>query len=56
MLVATDGKELVDPEQSYVLVSNHKSLFDIFVMYGWLGIDINGFIKKELRKVLFRCI
>jgi len=45
------GKENIDKNQSYVIVSNHQSLYDIFVLYGWLGIDIKWVMKKELRKV-----
>jgi 1-acyl-sn-glycerol-3-phosphate acyltransferase len=45
------GKENIDKSQSYVIVANHQSLFDIFIMYGWLGIDIRWVMKYELRKV-----
>jgi 1-acyl-sn-glycerol-3-phosphate acyltransferase len=51
MPVRVDGHEHVDPEQSYVVVSNHQSHFDILVLYGWLGIDIRWVMKKELRTV-----
>jgi 1-acyl-sn-glycerol-3-phosphate acyltransferase len=51
MWVKTCGKEWIDPNQSYVVVSNHQSFYDIFVLYGWLGIDIKWVMKKELRKV-----
>ncbi len=53
MFVKTIGKEIIDPKQSYVVVSNHQSLFDIFVIYGWLGIDFKWVMKKELRKAPF---
>lgn len=49
--VKTTGLENIDPKQSYIVVANHQSLFDIFVIYGWLGIDIKWVMKKELRKV-----
>lgn len=51
MTVNTYGKELIDPGQSYVVISNHQSHYDIFVLYGWLGMDIKWVMKKELRKV-----
>jgi 1-acyl-sn-glycerol-3-phosphate acyltransferase len=51
MRVKTYGKDLIDPNQSYVVVSNHQSLYDIFVIYGWLGLDIKWVMKTELRKV-----
>lgn len=51
MLVTVIGRENVDPQQSYVIVSNHQSQFDIFVLYGWLDIDFKWVMKQELRKV-----
>ena len=51
MRVRVEGREHVDPHQSYVLVSNHQSQCDILVLYGWLGIDFKWVMKKELRKV-----
>lgn len=45
------GRGNVKPGQSYVVVSNHQSSYDIFVLYGWLGIDIKWVMKKELRKI-----
>jgi len=52
MRVEVEGRENIDPRQSYVLVSNHQSQYDIFVLYGWLGIDFKWVMKQELRKVL----
>lgn len=51
MLVSVKGRENIDPKQSYVVVSNHQSAYDIFLIYGWLGIDIKWLMKKELRKI-----
>ncbi|MCG8669243.1 MAG: 1-acyl-sn-glycerol-3-phosphate acyltransferase [Pseudomonadales bacterium] len=45
------GREHIDPNQSYVVVANHQSHFDIFAIYGWLGIDIRWVMKKELRHI-----
>lgn len=45
------GKENIDKHQSYVIVPNHQSHFDVFVLYGWLGIDFKWVLKQELRKV-----
>jgi 1-acyl-sn-glycerol-3-phosphate acyltransferase len=53
MFVKVIGRENVDPKQSYVVVSNHQSLYDIFVLYGWLGVDFKWVMKQELRKVPF---
>lgn len=47
------GREWIDPKQSYVIIANHQSAYDIFVVYGWLGIDFKWVMKKEIRKVPF---
>ena len=51
MRVTVIGRQHVDPLQSYVIVSNHQSQYDIFVLYGWLNIDFKWVMKQELRKV-----
>ncbi len=51
MRVRVEGRENIDPQQSYVLVSNHQSQFDIFLLYGWLGVDFKWVMKQELRTV-----
>ena len=51
MRVEVKGRENIDSHQSYVLVSNHQSQYDIFMLYGWLGIDFKWVMKRELRKV-----
>jgi 1-acyl-sn-glycerol-3-phosphate acyltransferase len=53
MGVDVTGREHVDPGQSYVIVSNHQSLYDIFLLYGWLDLDFRWVMKQELRKVPF---
>ncbi len=45
------GRENVQARQSYVVVANHQSSFDIFVLWGFLGIDTRWVMKKELRKI-----
>ena len=51
MLVSVRGRHHIDKKQSYVIVSNHLSHYDIFVIYGWLGIDFKWVMKKELRNL-----
>ncbi len=51
MRVEVRGREHVDPQQSYVIVSNHQSHYDVFVLYGWLGVDFKWVMKQELRAV-----
>lgn len=45
------GRHHLQPGQSYVIVANHLSQFDIFVLYGYLGMDFRWVMKHELRKV-----
>lgn len=49
--VKVSGNENIDDSQSYVIVSNHQSQYDIFVLYGWLKVDFKWVMKQELRKV-----
>ncbi len=49
MRVTVVGKDNIDRNQSYVIVSNHQSAYDIFALYGFLGIDFRWIMKKELR-------
>ncbi len=51
VLVTVDGAENADPNRTYVVVSNHQSQFDIFLVYGWLNLDLKWVLKAELRKV-----
>lgn len=51
--VTVDGTEHLDPSQSYVIVANHQSLYDVIVLYGWLNLDFRWVMKAELRKVPF---
>lgn len=45
------GKEHIQKMSSYIIVLNHQSYYDIFLIYGWLGIDIKWVMKQELRKI-----
>lgn len=45
------GKEKIKKGQSYVIISNHQSHFDIPVLVTKLGIQFRWIIKKELLKV-----
>ena len=49
--VTVDGGENARRGHSYVVVSNHQSLYDILVIYGWLDLDLKWVMKEELRKV-----
>lgn len=51
MLVSREGMQHIDPDQTYVVVCNHASQYDILLVYGWLGIDLRWVMKQELRKL-----
>lgn len=45
------GEELLNEKQSYVFVANHQSIFDIFIIYGWLRSKFKWIMKKEIKKI-----
>lgn len=49
--VVVEGAEHAQRDRSYVVVSNHQSIYDIFVIYGWLRLDLKWVMKQELRKI-----
>ncbi len=48
--VTVEGAENADPGRTYVVVCNHQSQYDIFLVYGWLKLDLKWVLKAELRK------
>jgi len=51
--VKVRGRENLLKKQSYIFVANHQSAFDIFLMYGFLGVPIKWMMKIELAKIPF---
>ena len=51
--VTIEGKEHIKNGQSYVFVANHQSMFDVWLIYGWLPVVFKWLMKAELRKVPF---
>ena len=51
MFVKVAGKDNIEPHTSYIIIPNHQSYYDIFLIYGWLGLDIKWVMKKELAKI-----
>jgi len=49
--VEVRGLELLDPKQTYVFVSNHRSYLDTAAMFVFTGRRIGLLAKKELLKV-----
>lgn len=48
----TTGLEHIVPDRSYVVVANHQSLIDIYLLYGFLNLAIKWVTKQEPRTVL----
>ncbi len=51
--VHIEGKENIRKGQSYVIVANHQSFFDIFALYGHIGIKFKWLMKQEIGKIPF---
>lgn len=51
--VKVEGRENLEPHQSYVFVSNHQGAFDIFLIYGFLGRNFKWMMKRSLKNVPF---
>jgi len=51
VMVKLKGRENIEKDQSYVIVVNHQSAYDILVLYAKLGIDFKWVMKKEIRKI-----
>lgn len=49
--VEVEGQEKIDPQHSYIVVANHQSLIDIYLLYGCAGLEIKWVMKRELRSV-----
>ena len=51
MKVEVKGLELLDPNQTYVFISNHRSYLDTATLFHYVGRRIGVIAKKELLKV-----
>lgn len=51
--VKVKGREHFDRKQSYVFVANHQGAFDIFLIYGFLGVPIKWVMKAGIAKIPF---
>jgi 1-acyl-sn-glycerol-3-phosphate acyltransferase len=47
----TKNKENIQKGTSYIIISNHQSLYDIIALVTALGIQYRWFIKKEILKI-----
>ena len=51
--VVIEGAENIQPGQSYVVVANHQSQFDIPLIYGYSGLDLRWVMKSQLKYIPF---
>lgn len=51
--VTVKGYENIDRKKSYVFVANHQGAFDIFMIYGFLGVPIKWVMKAGIGKIPF---
>lgn len=51
--VKVEGREHLEKKQSYVFVANHQGIFDIFLVYGYIGRNIKWMMKYQLTKIPF---
>lgn len=49
--VHIEGRENMNPSQSYIIIPNHQGAFDIFLVYGFLNRHFKWMMKKELREM-----
>ena len=51
--VQVEGLNQIDRNRSYVFVANHQGAFDIFLIYGFLGVPIKWVMKAGIGKIPF---
>ncbi|MDR1980601.1 MAG: 1-acyl-sn-glycerol-3-phosphate acyltransferase [Tannerellaceae bacterium] len=51
--VKVQGREHLRRKQSCVFVSNHQGAFDIFLIYGFLGVPVKWVMKAGIGKIPF---
>ena len=53
LMVTVEGRENLEKGHSYVFVANHQGAFDIFLIYGFLGVPIKWVMKAGIGKIPF---
>lgn len=51
--VEVDGAENLEPDRTYVVASNHQSLFDTPIVFAYLPISFRILYKKSLNRIPF---
>jgi 1-acyl-sn-glycerol-3-phosphate acyltransferase len=49
--VRVRGRGHLAPGQSYIVMSNHQSLFDVWALIAYLPLQLRWIIKKDIRRV-----
>lgn len=49
--VKTNGFDHLEQEKSYIFIANHQSIFDVFVIYGWLPFIFKWIMKSDLKRI-----
>lgn len=51
--VTVEGAEHLDPRGSYLFLSNHQGIFEIFAIYGYIPNRFSWIMKQEIRSIPF---
>ena len=49
--LAIKGRERIERGRTYIVMSNHQSLFDVWALIGMIPLQLRWVIKSEIRKV-----
>ena len=49
--VKVRGKEHLDPEKAYIVMSNHQSFFDVCALIAYLPLQLRWVVKAEIQKM-----
>ena len=49
--IVIHGKDKIEKGRTYIIMSNHQSLFDVLALIGKLPLQIRWIIKSEIRKI-----
>jgi 1-acyl-sn-glycerol-3-phosphate acyltransferase len=47
------GKEKIDRNRTYIVMSNHQSLFDVWALIGKIPLQLRWVVKAEIKKIPF---
>ena len=47
------GREKIDRNRTYIVMSNHQSLFDVWALIGKIPLQLRWIVKSEIKKIPF---